>query len=433
VLAAGDASLGVRVQVPRAAAVYLGIVQFFFALTWMVYVTFLPQLLDPYGIERSTLIWLLIGDQLVFAIADVATGISVDRVGRTIGRLGPLIAAITAISCLAFLLLPQVALAGAIGGPALFLGITALWAASSSALRAPAWVLLFKYAAVPSVPWLSALSIAGLALASIATPYLVTVLRHQDPRLPFALASASLLATVAGLIWVERAILNQQRISDTAAVTSASSSGLTREARALAEAPPSLFTLFLCSGALLFVGFQAHIAFNSAGQYLRFVEPDQLDWLFPIFWVGFNILIFPAMIVSERSGALPVMIWSALVGSVGAVIAALAPSLELTILGQVICGAGWGGVLMAGFTGALALGREGREGLSLGLWFSIQAIAALTRMGLVAAQLNRSSDFVALTTWVPPGLWVLSTALLTVLIVFTVRRTEAAPSMGSMA
>ena len=55
-LAAGDASLGVRVQVPRAAAVYLGIVQFFFALTWMVYVTFLPQLLDPYGIERSTLI-----------------------------------------------------------------------------------------------------------------------------------------------------------------------------------------------------------------------------------------------------------------------------------------------------------------------------------------------------------------------------------------
>src|SRR5437867_10096165 len=116
--AASQAGIGVRVAVPRAAAIYLGIVQFFFALTWIVYVTFLPQLLDPYGIDRSTLIWLLIGDQLVFAIADVATGISVDRVGRAIGRLGPLIAAITAISCLAFLLLPQVALAGAIGGPA---------------------------------------------------------------------------------------------------------------------------------------------------------------------------------------------------------------------------------------------------------------------------------------------------------------------------
>jgi len=433
VVAAGDASLGVRVQVPRAAAVYLGIVQFFFALTWMVYVTYLPQLLEPYGIERSTLIWLLIGDQLVFAIADVATGISVDRVGRAVVRLGPLIAGITAISCLAFLLLPQIALAGAVGGPALFLVITALWAASSSALRAPAWVLLMKYAAVPSVPWVSALSVAGLALASIATPYLVTALRDQDPRMPFALASASLLATAAGLIWVEHAILDQPRTADAAGATSASSSGLTQEARALAEAPPSLFMLFLCSAALLFIGFQAHIAFNSGAQYLRFVEADQLDWLFPIFWVGFNILIFPAWIVSERSGALPVMIWSAMVGAVGAVIAALAPSLELTILGQVVCGAGWGGVLVAGFTGALALGREGREGLSLGLWFSIQAIAALTRMGLVAAQLNRSTEFLALTTWVPPVFWLLSTALLTVLIIFTVRRTEPASSVGSIA
>src|SRR5258706_1125851 len=94
----------VRLQVPRAAAVYLGVVQFFFALTWTVYVIFLPQLLARFGFERSDLIWILMLDQIVFATVDVATGIAVDRVSRKLGGLGVPIAAVTAFSCVAFLL-----------------------------------------------------------------------------------------------------------------------------------------------------------------------------------------------------------------------------------------------------------------------------------------------------------------------------------------
>jgi MFS family permease len=292
-----------------------------------------------------------------------------------------------------------------------------------------------KYAAAPTVPWLSAFYLAGLALASIATPYVAVLMRDLDPRLPFAIASASLLATTAGLVWVERAILNQPRLADqggteAASTTSAGRSGATLEARALAQAPPSLFTLFLVGGALLFVGYQAHVSFNTAGQYLRFVDQDQLDWLFPVFWIGFNILTFPATAISERIGALRVMIASAVVGAIGTVMAALAPTLEITLVGQLVAGAGWGGVLMAGFTAAFGLGREGREGLSLGLWFSIQAIATLTRIGLVAAQLNRSSDFLAAMTWVPPMLWLVSAVLFAVLVSLTARRSATAPALG---
>src|SRR5437870_3726218 len=119
-----------RLSVPRGAALYLGVVQFFFALTWTVYVIFLPQLLDQLGIERSALIWILMTDQVVFAVIDVATGVAVDRVRRILGRLGPAIGALTALSCLAFLLMPEVA--GSEGSSrALFLSLTFVWAITS--------------------------------------------------------------------------------------------------------------------------------------------------------------------------------------------------------------------------------------------------------------------------------------------------------------
>ncbi len=64
----------------RALAVYVGIVQFFFAVTWTVYVVYLPQLVEQAGIARSWVPWILVADQLVFAAVDVATGFWVDRV-----------------------------------------------------------------------------------------------------------------------------------------------------------------------------------------------------------------------------------------------------------------------------------------------------------------------------------------------------------------
>ncbi|HEY3230168.1 MAG TPA: hypothetical protein VGJ87_13180, partial [Roseiflexaceae bacterium] len=406
-------------QVPRAAAVYLGVVQFFFALTWTVYVIFLPQLLARFGFERSDLIWILMADQVVFAMVDVAAGVAVDRVGRTLGRLGAPIAAVTVFSCIAFLLLPQLPAEGSMR--AVFLGLTFLWAASSSALRAPAWVLLMKYAAAPAAPKLSALSVMGLALASILTPYLTATLRNLDPRLPFALSSVSLLVTAAGLIWVERWIAQQPPVVEPAGelgqeTATQDASGANQEARALAQASTRLLTLFLSGGALLFLGYQAFSSFATAPQYLRYAPSEDLDWLFPVFWISFNIVTFPASVLATRIGPVRLMGLSAALGAIGALVATLAPDLSVTIAGQLISGAAWGGVLMAGFAAAVGFGREGREGLSLGTWFSVQAVATLARMGIVAANLNRDPDFLAAVSWVPPILWLCGAAVFALLV-----------------
>src|ERR671915_104261 len=152
---------------PHRIGLYLAVVQFLFTLTWTVYVIFLPKLATQAGIPKQWIIYILLLDQLVFVVMDFAMGMAADRVSRVLGKLGYAILGVTIVSCAAFLLLPFAAPQGAAW---LFLALTVLWAVSSSALRAPPLVLIGKYAAAPSVPWLSTLSLFGLGLAGAVSP-----------------------------------------------------------------------------------------------------------------------------------------------------------------------------------------------------------------------------------------------------------------------
>ena len=193
--------------------VYLAAVQFVFTLTWTIYVIFLPKLAAQAGIPRQAVVFILLADQVIFAVMDFAAGAAADRVARVLGRLGYAILALTLLSCLAFLLLPYVAPAGI---PSVLLGLTALWAVTSSALRAPPLVLLGKYAPEPTLPWLSALSLLGLGVAAAISPYLTIALRDIDPRLPFVASSVGLALATMGIIWAERKLA-----ADTAAAAPA--------------------------------------------------------------------------------------------------------------------------------------------------------------------------------------------------------------------
>ena len=105
-------------------------------------------------------------DQAVFTVVDFATGIAADRVSKVLGRIGYWAAAATAVSCIAFLALPFIASAGA----SLLIAVTVIWAMTSSALRAPPLMLLGKYAAKPSIPYLSSLAMLGYGLAGALHP-----------------------------------------------------------------------------------------------------------------------------------------------------------------------------------------------------------------------------------------------------------------------
>src|SRR5204862_1078502 len=150
-------------------------------------------------ISKEWIPWILVADQLVFAAMDVVTGFWMDRVRAALGRFGGWMLSGCLLSGAAFLALPY---AGA--SASVLLIAIALWAVTSSALRSPPWALLSRYAATPSIPWLSTLVLTGTALASALAPYLGVALRGVDPRVPFIVSTLTLIAAVVGLLLAEK-------------------------------------------------------------------------------------------------------------------------------------------------------------------------------------------------------------------------------------
>lgn len=361
-------------------------IQLFFVTTWTVYVIFLPQLAAQAGIAKTWVIFLLMADQAIFAVMDLAVGIAADRAARTFGRLARLMIVMTAVSCVAFLLLPWVAPAGS---PALLLAVVAVWALTSSALRAPPLVMLGRYVAPPSVPWMATLLLVGLGLAGAIAPYLTVALRNADPRLPFALCSLGLVVVVSGVWWAEKHLALRPPPPPVA------------PARPLS---PGVL-VFFGAAALLGLGFQLHLYLNAAPLYLRFAKPADLEHLNPVFWIGFSLLMFPAQRATRRYGGVAVMAVGGLAGALAAWLAATANSLPVLVGWQFIAGGAWGAVLMSAVTAAVAIGRTGREGAATGGLFSLLAVATFVRMAIVAAQLNKEPGFSALLAWMPAALW----------------------------
>jgi MFS family permease len=392
--------------IPHAAGIYLAILQLFFTLSWTVYAIYLPRLAAQAGIPRSAVILILMLDQAIFTLADFASGVAADRVSKTLGRIGYWVAGITLVSCAAFLALPHIASAGT----AAFLALTATWAVTSSALRAPPLMLLGKYCAKPAHPYLSALAMLGYGIAGALAPYLAITLRDIDPRWPFLLSSVSVAVTAVGLIAVERMLARQP------APAKPAPSGAPRGSLA---APALIFALAM---VVLALGYQLHFAINSSPLFLRFAKPADLEWLLPVFWIGFNIAMFPATLITKRWGGYAVMGAAALLGAFAILAAAVAQGLGMMIAAQFAAGAAWGCVLMSAFTLAFAIGENGAEGRMSGLLFSALALATFARMAAVATGLQADPGFAPLLQWLPILCWALAGAALLTLAVGQMRR-----------
>ena len=364
-----------------ALAVYVGVVQFLFGTTWTLYVIYLPQLAQNAGIGREWVPWILVADQLAFAAMDVVTGFWVDRVRAGYGRFGGWIVAGAVLSAFAFLTLPY---AGASAN--VLLVAIAIWALTSSALRSPPWALLSRHAATPSMPWLSTLVLTGTAVASALAPYLGVALRGVDPRVPFIVSTLTLLATVVGLMLAERRLPAHPPA----------------EAKPLPPvASPALFAALL----LLALGFQVHFGLSSAQRYAQFAPREQLAYLMPVFWIGFNLLMFPAARVVKRLGVADAMALAAALGALAMLLTLFATGLAVLVAAQFLAGGCWGAASVAAYSAAVALGRTGREGRFLGTLFAVLAVAVAARIALAGSGMAQSHLFSALQPWLPQTLW----------------------------
>jgi MFS family permease len=380
--------------------VYLAVLQFVFTLLWAAYVIYLPKLAAEVGIAPGSVILILMMDQAIFTITDTAMGIAADRISALVGRLGVFVGALTAISCAAFVALPFVAGAG-VGARTALIALIATWAITSSALRAPPLILLAQHSARPRLPFLSALVLLGYGLAGALSPYLGAVLRDHDPRLPFVISSLVLLLTALPLSKVES--------------TGAAMVSRVKPSKP-AKPPGTILVIFVVTMVMLALGYQLHFSINSEPFYLRFAKPADLPWLMPVFWIGFNIAMFPASRVMKHRGGLIVMGVAGLFGAIAVLIAEMAGNLTTLIVAQFIAGSAWGCMLMSAVSAALAIGAPGAVGRVTGFVFSALALATFARMSAVAGGLQKLPDYAPLLHWAPVACWSVAGAGLLVIV-----------------
>jgi hypothetical protein len=362
--------------------VYLAVLQLVFTLGWTTYVIYLPKLCAEVGIAPSAVILILMLDQAIFTITDTAMGIAADRIAPFVGP----------------------------GAQVWFIGLILIWVVTSSALRAPPLTLLGKYGARPAIPFLSALAMLGYGLAGAVSPYLGVVLRNHDPRLPFVISGVVLLITTLALSKVERDLALAPRVVKEPV-----------PAKSLGQVP----MFFIASMVILSLGYQLHFSINSTPFYLRFAKPDELPWLMPVFWIGFNIAMFPASVVVKHRGGLIVMGAAGLLGALAVLGAETAGNLNMLIAAQFIAGAAWGCMLMAAVSAALAIGETGAEGKVVGLVFSALALATFARMAAVAGGLQKLPEYAPLLQWAPVACWSVAGAGLLVIAASRMQRSLA--------
>ncbi|CAN5914075.1 MFS transporter [soil metagenome] len=391
-------------RVPRRVGLYLAVVQFFFAVSWVVYAAYLPQLAAQVGLPKSAVIWLLMLDQLIFVVADFMTGLMADRVGRVVGRLGHAVLAATLVSCAAFVLLPIVAPQGS---PGLFFTLTVVWAVCSSALRAPPLKLIGRSSAAPLRPWLVGMSVFGLGVAGATAPYLGLRLATIDPRIAFVASSATLAVATLGIVAAERLLARVAAASASAAQPAPQPA--TRMSST--EALPTLEFAALAA-ILAAVAFQLHVFLNSSTLYQRFAAAADVPFLMPVFWVGFNLFLLPATLLVKRSGGVRVMAVAATIAGIAALLAQHATQLQLLVNLQFLTGGMWACVLMGATSAALALGQGGREGRFSGALSSLLALAALGRLAIVASGAGQDRTWAEFRAWAPGSMWLLAGVLL---------------------
>jgi hypothetical protein len=371
------------------AGLVLAVLQFAFALTWVVYAAYLPGLAAQVGIAKSVVPWVLLIDQAIFLVCDWLAGVFADRIGDAVARLGRVIALVTLGSCAAFVALPLVAPGGA--APVL-VALMVVWSATSSVLRAPTLVLAGRHASRSQRAWLAGLYALGMSAAGIVAPFVGRVLARTEPRVSFVVTSCVVAAMAIVL----------------AAVTPRAPARPSRE-------PVQVGSLagFVVAIALLAVGFQVHGSMTSSAIYLRYAAREDLASLLPVFWIGCAVAALVVAPLVRRAGGLVVMTGAGVVGAAALLIAEVGGSLPTAVVAQAVAGAAWGAILSAAFAAVTSLG--GKAGTAAGLVFSTLAAATVARIAFIASGLAATPGITAVVPFVPAAGWGLGTLVVALL------------------
>ena len=164
------------------------------------------------------------------------------------------------------------------------------------------------------------------------------------------------------------------------------------------------------------VSYQVHFSLNSPDLFLSFSGAAQLQYLMPIFWIGFNLMMFPSSGFVKRFGAYVVMAFASAVCTLATYGTMIAPNLELLVAAQFVSGACWGAINVAAFSAVIQFGRRDREGAFLGCLFAVMSSAALLRIGAYLGDIETTPEIGKALAWGPSWGWLVATLLLLAIV-----------------
>lgn len=413
----------------RKTALWVLVVQCLLALSWTLYVLFLPGMLSAAGIAQRWFLHVLIADQIIFAVCDWWAGVYADRIAVVWKRLGRVMIATTMLSSAALLAMPWIATSGS---AVLLLGVIFVWAATSSALRAPVFSLLGRvreigrdggavHRARSSRAGMVSMALVGISLAGAIGPYLTIVLKAVDSRLPLAVSALAL--ALAGL-WATRA----EALLPRHHAGADSASPVAVPAPAFVDERERRRRSWWLAGTALVAAFGTQLLTAIVAQplYRPFVGADAVAWA-AWFWVGFGLGLIPGGRVAASRRALIGASIAMVIAWVAFAIGANSASFAVLVTGTAVAGGGWGVFSTVVFSSAVSLsgGRASMHGAGTasGMVFSALAIATFLRMICAASGFAKSPTIV----WLPEVAWALASVLLAV-VARTVWRERPEPA-----
>lgn len=229
-------------------------------------------------------------------------------------------------------------------------------------------------------------------------------MKGVDPRWPFLLSALSLAAVTLGMVAAEKALVRSRAAAASGAALgggagapggaavvapSASAAGAARSPLTPASAA------FLVAAVIAAASFQVHVFLASAPLYRAAGGAEAIAHLMPVFWVGFNLALWPASRWAKRTGPPMALAQGAVLGALGVAAAHVAPGLPWLVVAQLIAGAAWALMMCSAFIGALQFGHTGREGFFNGSLQSLLAVAALSRLMVVVLLAPTPAQLVA--------------------------------------
>ena len=395
---------------------YLAFLQLVFTLGWTTYVIYLPKLAAQVGIAPSAVILILMLDQAIFTISDTAMGIAADKIAPFVGRLGVFVgsadrALLRGFCRAAFRGRHRAGRASLVHrvDPDLDSDVVGLARTAADFARKtsrPAGDPVFVGAGDARL-WFGR---CGIAVSWRGPAQRGSAAAVRDIRRGLAAHDA-------------RAVEGRAR-------PRAGSAARKRTSRTCKAARPGADVLHCARWSFFRWAINCISAINSAPFFLRFATPDQLQWLLPVFWIGFNIAMFPASVIVKHRGGLIVMGAAGLLGALAVFGAELAGNLNMLIVAQFVAGAAWGCMLMSAVSAALAIGETGAEGKVVGLVFSALALATFARMAAVAGGLQKLPEYAPLLQWAPVACWSVAGAGLLVIAASRTQRSMATAGLG---